>query len=51
MKQTQYDKLIDALNFIDEIAENSSGVDYSEDRKRRKAYELVADFIDKKAKR
>jgi hypothetical protein len=50
MKQTQYDKLIDALNFIDEIAEHASQ-DYDEDKQRAKAYKIVADFIDKNAKR
>lgn len=49
-RTTQYDKLIDALNIIDEQAEQGGG-DYAESEARAKAYELVADFIDKKAKR
>lgn len=49
-KITEYNKLIDALNLIDEQAEQG-GTDYVESVARLKAYELVADFIDKKAKR
>lgn len=49
-KTTEYDKVIDALNLIDEQAEQCSG-DYDEQKARGKAYEIVADFIDKKAKR
>ena len=50
MKKTEYDKVIDALNLIDEQAERGSG-DYAEQKARQRAYEIVADFIDKKAKR
>lgn len=50
MKPTQYDKLIDALNLIDEQAEHGN-CDYDEEKARAKAYKLVADFIDKNAKR
>jgi hypothetical protein len=50
MKQTEYDKVIDALNLIDEQAEQGSG-DIDEQRARAKAYDIVATFIDLKAKR
>ena len=48
--KTQYDRVIDALNLIDEQAEHS-GASYAEEVARGKAYKLVADFIDLKAKR
>lgn len=38
------DMLMNALNIIDEQAENGSG-SYDEELKRQKAYELVSDFI------
>ena len=50
MKQTEYDKVIDALNLIDEQA-YEGGLGYDCEMERKKAYEIVADFIDKKAKR
>jgi hypothetical protein len=50
MKQTQYNKVIDALNLIDEQAEQGGG-NYDECTARSKAYEIVANFIDLKAKR
>lgn len=46
---SEYNKIIDCLNFIDEIAEHNS-TDYNEDKKRAKAYGKIADFIDKHAK-
>jgi hypothetical protein len=49
-KQTEYNKIIDALNLIDEIAERADSYTH-EDKARGKAYKLVADFIDKNAKR
>ena len=48
-KQSEYDKVIDALNLIDEHAEPHD--DYDQAKERFKAYEIVANFIDKKAKR
>lgn len=47
---TEYDKVIDALNLIDEQAEQGGG-DCDEQKARAEAYEVVANFIDKKAKR
>lgn len=47
---TQYDKLIDALNLIDEQADRGCN-DNKEGKQREKAYNLVANFIDKYAKR
>lgn len=49
-KQTEYDKVIDALNVIDEQAERSDN-NYDEEMARAKAYKIVANFIDKNAKR
>lgn len=46
----QYEKLMDALNVINEQAENGNN-DYEEEKKRAKAYDLVADFINTNAKR
>ncbi len=51
VKQTEYDKVIDALNRIDEQAESGSQESYDEQKRRAKDYELVANFIDKYAKR
>ena len=48
--QTEYDRVIDALNFIDEMAEHNCQ-DYDEQKKQLKNYKIVADFIDKNAKR
>lgn len=48
-KQTEYNKIIDALNFIDEQAEQGNP-DYDMATERLKAYEIVANFIDLKAK-
>ena len=48
--QTEYDKVIDALNLIDEQAEQGN-TEYDEDIARAKAYEIVADFINLNAKR
>lgn len=49
-KPTEYEKTIDALSMIDDIAENAD-VDYDTDRLRRKNFEKVANFINKYAKR
>ncbi len=49
-RTTEYDKVIDALILIDEQAEQGGG-GYDEQKARGKAYEIVANFIDKKAKR
>lgn len=46
----QYEKLINALNVIDEYADHGCN-DYEEEKQREKAYNLVANFIDKYAKR
>lgn len=48
--KNEYNTIIDALNLIDEQAEKGNST-YEEDKKRSKAYEKVADFIDKHAKR
>lgn len=48
--ETRYDKVMDALNLIDEQAEHGNN-DYDEAEERLKAYEIVADFIDLHAKR
>lgn len=50
-KPTEYDKVIDALNRIDEQADSGGQESYREMIKRGKDYRLVADFIDKHAKR
>ena len=49
-RQTEYDKVIDALNFIDNCAENGNDT-YDEQKERGRFYEIVANFIDKHAKR
>lgn len=49
-KQNEYNKVIDALNLIDEMAEHSDP-NYKEQKAQLKAYEIVANFIDKHAKR
>ena len=49
-KVSEYDRIIEALNLIDEQA-NQSGLPYEDEVLRFKAYEVVADFIDEKAKR
>lgn len=46
-KTEEYNKLMDALNLIDEQAEDESGNGYAEKKQRAKAYKLVADFISK----
>ena len=48
--QTEYDKVIDALNLIDEHAEHYCN-DYDEAEAQERAYEIVADFIDLHAER
>lgn len=48
-KLTQYDTLINALNLIDETAEDYSQENYHEKKIRAEAYTLVADFINKHA--
>lgn len=48
-KKTEYNKIIDALNLIDEHAELGR-CEYDDQVERLKAYEIVADFIDKHAK-
>ncbi len=50
-KQTEYDKIIDALNLIDEQAESGAEESYEEKMARTRAYNKVANFIDKHAKR
>ncbi len=50
-KTNEYEKVIDALNRIDETAENNGGETYEEQEQRAKDYDLVATFIDKHAKR
>lgn len=49
-RKTEYERVIDCLNYIDEQAERGDCT-YSEQKTRAKAYEVVANFIDKKAKR
>lgn len=49
-KPTEYDKVMDYLNFIDEQAEQGNP-DYDMAKEREKAYNKVANFIDKHAKR
>lgn len=49
-KANEYDKVMEALNFIDEVAENCN-MDYAEQKRKERAYDIVADFIDKNAKR
>ncbi len=46
----EYDEIMDALNIIDDQAENGSQ-NLEEQEERRDAYEKVADFISKHAKR
>lgn len=46
----EYNIVIDALNMIDEQAENGNS-EYDEEVERGKAYEIVATFIDKHASR
>jgi len=50
--ESEYNKVIDALNIIDAQANDEFETDdlYKEERTREKAYKIVADFIDKKAK-
>lgn len=50
MKQNEYNKVIDALNVIDEHAEQGNET-YEEQEERAKAYKIVSNFIDKNAKR
>lgn len=49
----EYNKIIDALNIIDAQAggEYETNDMYKEERTREKAYNIVAKFIDKHAKR
>lgn len=49
---SEYNKVIDALNIIDAQAngEFETNDHYREERARQKAYEIVANFINKKAK-
>ncbi len=47
--QNEYNRVIDALNLIDEHAEPHA--DYEQAKVRAVAYEIVADFIDANAKR
>jgi hypothetical protein len=49
-KQNEYNKIIDALNEIDEMIEHSN-ITYAEQKRVAKAYKLVANFIDWYAKR
>jgi hypothetical protein len=48
-RRKNYNKLMDCLNLIDEQAEQG-GTTYEESVARKKAYDLVADFIDKYAR-
>lgn len=50
-KQNEYEKLMDDLNLIDEQAESGASESYDEKVARGKAYDRVANFIDKNAKR
>ena len=50
-KQNEYNKVIDALNLIDESAERGGDESYEDQVERGKAYEIVANFIDKHASR
>ena len=52
-KPNEYNKVIDALNLIDAQAngEYETNDMYKEERVREKAYTIVADFINKHAKR
>jgi hypothetical protein len=51
-KQSEYSKIMDALNIIDEQANDEFESDdlYKNEKQREKAYNMVADFIDKHAK-
>lgn len=46
----EYNTVIDALNIIDEYAENANNT-YEDEEDRLKAYEIVAEFIDRMASR
>lgn len=51
-KPTEYDKTIDALNFIDNLADYGvQDMDLKEAKQLQKAYTKVADFINKYTKR
>jgi len=50
-KINEYNRVIDALNRIDEQADNDGSESWDEKEARLKDYELVADFIDKHASR
>ncbi|MES2408766.1 MAG: hypothetical protein V4509_00515 [Patescibacteria group bacterium] len=48
-KVNEYNRIIDALNYIDEMVEHSN-ITYDEQKRVAKAYNKVANFIDKHAK-